>query len=91
LRKSLISKKNQIQSVKVGLRPRLPETNGENDVWERQKRQNGGTNPLELLNEINGIVGRILWIRLQKLAVLLAETGKLTTQKKQGTRGKALV
>ena len=38
---------------------------------------------MELLNEINGIVGRIHWIRLQKLAVLLAETGKLTTQKQQ--------
>ena len=35
---------------------------------------------MKLLNEINGIVGRIQWIRLQKLAVLLSETGELTTQ-----------
>jgi len=49
------------------------------------------TNPLKLLNEINGIVGRIQWIRLQKLAVLLAETGRLTTQKQQKTWAKTLV
>jgi len=45
---------------------------------------------MELLNEINGIVGRIQWIRLQKLAVLLAETGRMTIQKQQKTREKAL-
>jgi len=36
-----------------------------------------------LLNEINGIVGRIQWIRLQKLAVLFAETDKTTDKKRQ--------
>jgi hypothetical protein len=35
------------------------------------------------LNKINGIVGQIQWIRLQKLAVLLAETGRVTTRKQQ--------
>jgi len=45
---------------------------------------------MELLNEINGIVGRIQWNRLQKLAVLLAETGRLTTKKQQKMRAKAL-
>jgi len=46
----------------------------------KQIQWNCRTNPLKLLNEINGIVGRIQWIRLQKLAVLLSETGELTTQ-----------
>ena len=46
---------------------------------------------MKSLNEIIEIVERIQWIRLQELAVLLAETGKLTTQKQQKTRGKALL
>jgi hypothetical protein len=45
---------------------------------------------MELSNEFNGIDGRIQWIRLQKQAVLYAETGKLTTHKQQKRREKAL-
>ena len=43
--------------------PGLPETNGENDGWEQQKRQNGGTKPMESLNESNEIVERNQWNR----------------------------
>jgi len=46
---------------------------------------------LKSLNKINGIVGRIQWIRLQKPAVLFAETGRLTAQRQQKTWEKALV
>jgi hypothetical protein len=35
------------------------------------------------LNKINGIVGRIQCIRLQKLAVFLAETAELTTKNRR--------
>ena len=40
------------------VRPRLPETKGENDGWEQQKRQNNETNPMELLNKSIEIVER---------------------------------
>jgi hypothetical protein len=40
------------------VRPRLPETKGENDGWEQQKRQNNETNPLELSNKSIEIVER---------------------------------
>jgi len=43
------------------VRPRLPETKGENDGWEQQKRQNNETNPMELLNKSNEIVERNQW------------------------------
>jgi hypothetical protein len=46
---------------------------------------------LKPLNKTNGIVGRIQWIRLQKQAVLFAETGRLTTQRQQKMREKALI
>jgi hypothetical protein len=39
-------------------KPKLPETNGENDAGEQQKRQNGGTKPMESLNESIEIVER---------------------------------
>jgi len=45
------------------VRPKLQETNGENDGWEHQKRQNGETKPMELLNESIEIVERNQWNR----------------------------
>jgi len=44
-------------------RPELPKSNGENDGLEQQKRQNGGTNPLEWLNESIEIVEQNQWNR----------------------------
>jgi len=44
-------------------RPKLQEANGENDGWEHQKRQNGETKPMELLNESIEIVERNQWNR----------------------------
>ena len=43
--------------------PELTETNGENNGWEQQKRQNGGTKPMESLNEFIEIVERNQWNR----------------------------
>jgi hypothetical protein len=49
--------------MRQSARSRLLETNGECDVCDQQKRQNGGTNPLELLNESIEIVERNQWNR----------------------------
>ncbi len=63
--------------------PRLPEMNVKTDALEQQKRQNGETNPMELLSEINGIVERNQWVCFLKMAFSLAENGKLSTKKQQ--------
>ena len=41
----------------------------------KEKRQNGGTNPLELFNDFNGIVGRNQWDRSTKSMELVFESG----------------
>lgn len=41
----------------------------------KEKRQNDETNPLELLNDFNGIVGRNQWNWSTKSMELLVESG----------------
>ena len=55
------------------VRPRLPETKGENDGWEQQKRQNNETNPMELSNKSIEIVERNQWNRRTKSMDLFHE------------------
>jgi len=41
----------------------------------KEKRQNGGTNPLELFDDFNGIGQRNQWNRSTKSMELLVESG----------------
>jgi hypothetical protein len=56
-------------------RPKLQETNGENDGWEHQKRQNGETKPMELLNESIETVERNQWNRWTNSMDSFTKTG----------------
>ena len=55
--------------------PRLPEMNVKTDALEQQKRQNGETNPMELLSETIEIVEQNQWNRRTKSMVLFLENG----------------
>ena len=59
----------------------------ENGSFTKQSQWNCSTKSMELFNEINGIVERNQWIRLQKLAVLLSETDNLAAANCQNACG----
>ena len=61
----------------------------ENGVLRQGKRRIGETKPMELLNEINGIVRQNQWNRWTKSMVLFLENGRLDGGKRQNDETKA--